>query len=65
MTEELGRGSSRQHAELKQPEESKETLEAELEEIQSQLETDGFNSFAEMRCRNVQVSCDFPCLWIV
>ncbi|XP_017277709.1 myomegalin isoform X3 [Kryptolebias marmoratus] len=48
-TEGLVRGSLLQKAEIKQLEESKETLEAELEEIQSQLEQDGFNSLAEMR----------------
>lgn len=50
VSEELLRGSLLQKAEIKQLEESKETLEAEIEEIQSQLRKDGFDSLAEMRC---------------
>ena len=44
----LGRFS--QKADIKQLEEAKRTLEVELEEIKSQLESDGYTSVADMRC---------------
>lgn len=51
-------------ADVKQLEEAKETLEGQLEEIQLQLERDGYTSVAQMRCmfvsgilRNIRFDC--------
>ena len=37
-------------SDVKQLEEAKNTLEVQLKEIKSQLERDGYNSVAQMRC---------------
>lgn len=39
-----------QKADVKQLEETKRTLEGQVEEIRSQLEKDGYTSVAQMRC---------------
>ncbi len=39
-----------QRADVQQLEETKRTLEGQLEEIRLQLETDGYTSMAQMRC---------------
>lgn len=44
------RGAASQRADVTQLEEAKETLEGQLEEIQLQLERDGYTSVAQMRC---------------
>lgn len=44
------RGIVSQTADVKQLEEAKKTLEGQLKEIRLQLETDGYNTMAQMRC---------------